>query len=367
MPLTVRTSQKQVVPIGSYTPESGQRIETVEVAVETVGTLTPEKDNAVLVCHALTGDSHAVGKEGDSGWWDGLIGPGGYIDTNRYFVITMNVLGGCDGTTGPSSVNPATGQPYGSQFPFITIRDMVHVQRLCLDRLGVSSLHAVIGGSMGGMMVLEWGVLYPDRVGKLIPIATAAALSPTAIAYNDVGRQAILSDPDFCEGDYYPGPGPVKGLSIARMMGMITYRTAELFEKRFSRNLQDYGGSQRSSESVFQIESYLRYQGRKLVNRFDANTYLRLLKAMDTHDIGRGRGGKEKALRLIQSPVLVIGIREDMLFPIQQQRELHDGLFRMNKSSRLVEISSEYGHDAFLVDFKQTGREIESFLSKDLL
>ncbi|QKG84039.1 homoserine O-acetyltransferase [Kroppenstedtia pulmonis] len=359
MPTTVRRSIQRVVPIGDYQTESGVWLKSVKVKVETAGSLNDSKDNAILICHALTGDAHAVGDEEHPGWWEGLIGPGGYVDTNRYFVITMNVLGGCNGTTGPSSVEPETGSPYGSRFPSVTIRDMVHVQNRCLDKMGVESLAAVMGGSMGGMLVLEWGILYADRVQKLIPIATAATLTPTAIAYNDVGRQAILSDPDFMGGDYYPGSGPLKGLSIARMIGMITYRTAELFEKRFSRNLQ----KSNSREPVFEIESYLRYQGNKLVNRFDANTYLCLLRAMDTHDLSRDRGSLQQALEQIRSSVLIIGIRQDRLFPIDQQREIHQSLSQLNKQSQLQEITSEYGHDAFLIEYNRFGPRIRQFLN----
>ncbi|MFC4075664.1 homoserine O-acetyltransferase MetX [Salinithrix halophila] len=369
MPITAKTStpcetKTRNLSIGSFELESGETLSSVEVAVETAGMPAPGYTNALLVCHALTGDSRTVGDESASGWWEGLIGPGGYVDTGNYFVITMNVLGGCNGTTGPKSINPITGQPYGSDFPFVSIRDMVRLQKRCLEEMGISSVRAVIGGSMGGMLVLEWGILYPKFADRLVPIATADALSPTAIAYNDIGRQAILSDPDYRGGHYYDGNGPARGLSIARMMGMITYRTSTLFEKRFSRHLQQ-GETINSLDSVFQIESYLRYQGKKLVDRFDANSYLYLLKAMDTHDIGRGRGGRSAALARIQCPVFVIGIREDILFPVHQQRELHGTLTQLGKSSKLLEVSSEYGHDAFLVEFDEIGPAIRDFLMED--
>lgn|SRR5690606_13806438 len=361
---TVNCPQKLTVPIGPLDLECGRRLKQVEIAVETAGTLSDSRDNVILVCHALTGDAHAVGDAEHPGWWDGLIGPGGYIDTNRYFVITTNVLGGCAGSTGPSSINPETGRPYGSSFPVVTIRDMVRAQRRCLEEMGISRIAAVVGGSMGGMQVLEWGILYPEAVERLIPIATSVALSPMGIAYNDIGRQAILADPDWKGGDYYPGPGPRKGLAIARMMGMVTYRTGHLFEERFSRRIQDDGPIIRL-DSLFQVESYLRYHGEKLVRRFDANSYLYLLKAMDLHDIGRGRGSVERALSRIQADVLVIGIREDILFPIREQRKIHALLQRLGKRSRLKEIESDYGHDAFLIEFDEVGPPIRRFLEEE--
>ena len=363
MATTINRLQKMTVPIGTLELECGRHLRHVEIAVETAGTLNETRDNVILVCHALTGDAHAVGDEDHPGWWDGLIGPGGYIDTNRYFVITTNVLGGCAGSTGPSSNDPDTGRPYGATFPVVTIRDMVRAQRRCLEEMGISKLAAVIGGSMGGMQALEWGILYPEMVGRLIPIATSVALSPMAIAYNDIGRQAILADPEWKGGNYYPGPGPQKGLAIARMMGMVTYRTDTLFEERFSRRIQDDGPITRL-DSMFQVESYLRYHGEKLVRRFDANSYLYLLKAMDLHDIGRGRGGVERALSRIQADVLVIGIKEDILFPIREQRKIHASLQRLGKRSRLEEIQSRYGHDAFLIEFDRMGPPIRRFLEK---
>ncbi|SFS73222.1 homoserine O-acetyltransferase MetX [Marininema halotolerans] len=350
----------QRVSIGDVPLDSGVVLPEVEVVVETAGSFSADANNAVLVCHALTGDAHAVGNEEKPGWWRGLIGPQGYINTEKWFVITMNVLGGCNGTTGPTSINPQTGKHYRSDFPYVSIRDMVRVQKRCLDVLGISYLHAIIGGSMGGMMVLEWGLLFPECVGRLVPIATASSLTPTAIAYNDIGRQAIVSDPDFKQGNYDYAQPPTKGLAIARMMGMITYRTNSLFEKRFSRALQ--AGVQEGEDSVFQIESYLRYQGRKLAERFDANSYLRLLKAMDTHDLGWGRGGVTKALRQLQCPVLVIGFQEDILFPIDQQRQLYQHIQHVHPSNQFLEMTSEYGHDAFLIEFDEWGSATRDFL-----
>jgi homoserine O-acetyltransferase len=336
--------------LGDIPLESGEVLREVEVAYQTYGTYDPEKGNAVLVCHALTGDVYAAGDGEREGWWGGLIGPGKAIDTDKYFVICSNVLGGCYGTTGPASLSPETGKPYGSSFPVVTIRDMVRTQRLLLSYLGVTRLYAVIGGSMGGMQVYEWLLEYPDMLDIAIPIATCAQMSAVGIAYNDVGRQAICSDPEWKEGNYYPGEGPRQGLSIARMVGMLTYRTAELFEERFGRNLRDHVDNPLTG-SVFEIESYLRYQGEKLVNRFDANSYLYLLKAMDTHDIGRDRGGLEQAVSRIKARVLAIGIMNDLIYPVDHQREM---VTLMQKNGVEVEfhtISSKYGHDAFLVDF----------------
>ncbi|WP_051331207.1 homoserine O-acetyltransferase MetX [Aneurinibacillus terranovensis] len=350
--------------IGEITLESGYRLKNVEVAYETYGSLNKAKDNAILVCHALTGSAHAVGDDETPGWWEGLIGPGRYVDTQKYFVISSNVLGGCSGTTGPASINPDTGVPYGSDFPVVTIRDMVRVQHDLVKSLGISQLFAVVGGSMGGMQVYEWAVMYPDMVRTIIPIATCARLSAIAIAYNDVGRQAILSDADWLNGHYYPGPGPKNGLSIARMLGMITYRTQELFELRFGRRLKD-DGSVTNFDSTFQIESYLRYQGEKLVERFDANSYLYLLKAMDSHDIGRGRGGIKSALEKIEAKVLAIAVARDLLYPDEHQQEVAMMLNNAGKTVDYHYIDSIYGHDGFLVEFVKIGPLVEEFLNRE--
>lgn len=337
---------------------------SVEVAVEIAGDFEPGRENVILICHALTGNAHAVGDETDPGWWDGLAGPGKPLDTNRYAVITMNVLGGCDGTTGPASRCPIRDRPYGSAFPLVTIRDMVRLQREVLNRLCVHRLEAVVGGSMGGMMVLEWGILYPEVSRRLIPIATSASLTSMAIAYNEIARQAIQSDPAYLDGDYYPGPGPVRGLSVARMVGMVTYRTPRLFEHRFGRKWQQ-DGPEWDKKRLSRVGSYLRHQGQKLVERFDANSYLTLLKAMDTHDIGRGRGGVRRALAHVEASVLVVGIEEDQLFPAYQQREIHRWLLAEGKRSELLIFPSDYGHDAFLVQFDRLGPPIASFLATE--
>lgn len=353
--LTSLQREAQLVNIGQFRLESGECLQEVNIAVEIVGTISPGKNNVILLCHALTGDTRAVGDSTSPGWWDGMIAEGGFIDLHRFAVVTMNVLGGCGGSTGPSSTDPETGRPYGSRFPKVTIRDMVRAQQRCLLKLGIDRLEAVIGGSMGGMQALEWAIMFPEQVKKCIPIATGATLSSLSVAYNEIGRQAIITDPMWQGGDYYPGPGPVNGLSIARMVGMVTYRTETLFEERFRKN--------RAGDNIPRgVESYLHHQGKKLVKRFDANTYLLLLHAMDTHDIGRGRGGIEEAIAGIEAEMLIIGITEDLYFPVRQQRELHEVCLKNNKRSTYLEFCSPYGHDAFLVEFDKFGYQVRGFL-----
>ncbi|SEM99996.1 homoserine O-acetyltransferase MetX [Lihuaxuella thermophila] len=353
--LTRLQREARLVNIGEFRLESGERLPEVNIAVEIAGTISPGKNNVILLCHALTGDTRAVGDSTGPGWWDGMIGEDGFIDLHRFAVVTMNVLGGCGGSTGPSSNNPETGRPYGSRFPKVTIRDMVRAQQRCLHKLGINRVEAVIGGSMGGMLALEWAILFPKQVKKCIPIATGATLSSLSIAYNEIGRQAILTDPMWQGGDYYPGPGPVNGLAIARMIGMVTYRTEKLFEERFRMKRAD-------NPVTLGVASYLHYQGKKLVNRFDANTYLLLLHAMDTHDIGRGRGGVERAIARIEAEMLTIGITEDLYFPVRQQRELHEVCLKNNKKSTYLEFGSPYGHDAFLIEFDKFGYQVREFL-----
>jgi homoserine O-acetyltransferase len=358
MMLTRAISPKNTKKIGALVLESGEELPEVEVAYEMAGNLTVEKDNVIVVCHALTGDTHSVGDERSPGWWDGLIGPGAYIDTRRYAVITMNALGGCSGSTGPSSPHPVTGTPYGSRFPQVTIRDMVKAQYTCLKQMGIDHVKAVIGGSMGGMQVLEWAVMYPGFMDACIPIATGATLSSLSMAYNEIGRRAIMQDPMWQGGDYYPDPGPLQGLSIARMVGMVTYRTEALFERRFRKPEEE--NLQENPQAM--VESYLRYQGEKLVKRFDANSYLLFLSAMDGHDLGRGRGGIEKAVDRIRARILTIGITEDLYFPVRQQRSFHQLCLNKGKKAFYHEFSSYYGHDAFLVEYEQFGPKIRQFL-----
>jgi homoserine O-acetyltransferase len=346
--------------------ESGQVLPNVTVAYETYGELNNEANNGILVCHALTGDALAAGKDenGTTGWWDDMIGPGKTFDTNKYFVLCSNVLGGCQGTTGPASINPETNKPWGMSFPVISIKDMVKVQHKLVELLGIKKLKFVAGGSMGGMQVLEWAVMYPELVENIIPIATSARLSAFGIAYNDVGRRAIIQDPDWQGGDYYPGLGPVNGLSLARMIATITYKSDESFSLRFGRNLATPAKEMFDKESCFEVESYLRYQGQKLTKRFDANCYLYLIKAMDLHDISRGIGTLEQALNRFQGKSLVVGINSDFLYPICEQRQIVTILYRLGKYVEYYEINSPYGHDAFLIEFEQMEKGLRNFVKK---
>ncbi|MBP6730009.1 MAG: homoserine O-acetyltransferase, partial [Microthrixaceae bacterium] len=353
--------------------EGGVVLPEVVAAYETWGTLDDDRSNAVLVCHALTGDSHAAGRAGEGhpteGWWDQLIGPGRAIDTNRYFVVCTNVLGGCQGTTGPASIDPRTGRPYGSTFPVVTIRDMVRVQSLLAEHLRISSWHAVVGGSMGGMQVLEWATMFPDRVGAIVAIATAAAASAQQIAWSMVGRRSILLDPAFRGGDYYdaePGGGPHAGLQLARQIAQIHYRSEAVFAERFGRRLlgNPADAGRFTLDQRFDVEGYLDYHGDKLVRRFDANSYLRLNKAMDLHDLGRGRGGIATAVGRIAVPAMIMSIGSDILYPPGQQEQLRDLLSSGPARARcgFYEIDSPDGHDGFLIEVQQISPIVEAFL-----
>ncbi len=359
--------------------EGGGMLSDITIAYETWGELTPDADNAILVCHALTGDSHAAGGlvEGHPtpGWWDGLIGPGRAIDTERYFVVCANVLGGCQGSTGPASPQPSQshlpgagepGRPYGSLFPVVSIRDMVRTQVVVANELGVRKWLSVVGGSMGGMQALEWGVMFPERVASLVPIATAAAASAQQIAWWSIGRRIIRLDPKWNGGDYYdaaPGDGPTAGMAIARMVAQVTFRTDDVFTDRFGREvvepLDGFSLWQR-----FEVERYLEYQGDKLVRRFDANSYLAMSKAMDLHDLGRGRSGVAQALSRIGVPTLTIGITSDSLYPPYQQLNIHETLSAQGTESHYFEIDSPHGHDSFLIDLDQVGASLSEFLDK---
>lgn len=354
--------------------EGGGILSDITVAYETWGELNPRGDNALLVCHALTGDSHAAGPllEGHPtpGWWDGLIGPGRALDTERYFVVCANVLGGCQGTTGPASPRPSnmegSPRPYGSSFPVVSIRDMVRTQVAVANELGVRRWLSVIGGSMGGMQVLEWGVMFPERVASLVPIAASTAASAQQIAWWSIGRRIIRLDPAWRGGDYYdaqPGDGPTTGLATARMVAQVTFRTDDVFTDRFGREvvepLDGFSLWQR-----FEVERYLEYHGDKLARRFDANSYLTVSKAMDLHDLGRGRGGIDLALSRIGVPTLTMGIKSDSLYPPYQQREIHEALVAQGTISQFVEIDSPHGHDAFLIDLDQVGDALTKFLDQ---
>ncbi len=364
--------QRQFATFGtdySFALEGGGALGPVTVAYETWGALNDDASNAILVCHALTGDSHAAGALGDghptAGWWDDLIGPGKTLDTTRYFVVCSNVLGGSQGTTGPASAAP-DGRPYASRFPVVTIRDMVRAQRHLADQLGVARWLSVIGGSMGGMQVLEWGVLYPDRVRSLVAIASTLAASAQQIAWSAVGRLAIANDPRWRNGDYYdaaPGDGPHQGLALARQIAQIHYRSEEVFADRYGRTLTQPLGDRYDAWAKFDVESYLDYHGDKLVRRFDANSYLVLNRAMDLHDLARGRGGMAAALGRIDVPVCTMSINSDTLYPPYQQHQTRDLLRRQGTPVTHVEIDSPHGHDGFLLEFDQVGAGIAKFLT----
>ena len=365
--------RRRFVPISPSRPfalEGGGLLTGAELAYETWGTLNADRSNAVLVCHALTGDSHVAGESGPAhpspGWWDELVGPGLVLDTDRLFVVCSNVLGGCQGSTGPASPDPATGRPYGSRFPVVTVRDMVRAQRRLADHLGIDQWLSIVGGSMGGMQVLEWGVLYPDRMRSLVSIASTAAASAQQIAWSAVGRGAIANDPRWRGGDYYdaePGDGPHAGLALARQIAQIHYRSEEVFADRFGRELVSPLGDRYDLWMKFQVESYLDYHGDKLVRRFDANTYLILNRAMDLHDLARGRGGLRAALRRIDVPVCTMAITTDTLYPPYQQHLLRDALSAEGVPVTHVDIDSPHGHDGFLVEAEQVGCGLGKFLA----
>jgi len=344
--------------------EAGGRIEHVSVAYETWGTLAPDASNAVLVLHALTGDSHAAGPAGPGhphpGWWHGMIGPGAPIDTDRFFVVCPNVLGGCQGTTGPAS-DAGDGRPYGSRFPRITIRDQVVVEAALADRLGIGRWHAVVGGSMGGMRALEWAVGFPERVARAVALAVGARATAEQIALCSVQIRAIRADPAWRGGDYYdaaPGEGPHHGMSIARGIGQISYRTEIEFDERFGR---DHQGDERPLEGGrYAVESYLEYQGDKLSDRFDANTYVVLSEAMNHHDVGRGRGGLAAALSRVTADVSIAGISSDRLYPLRLQYELAE---LIPTATGVTVIDSLTGHDGFLVESDAIGKVIRTALS----
>jgi homoserine O-acetyltransferase len=350
--------------------DSGESLPEVVVAYESWGDLDESGTNAILVCHALTGDSHAAGPAGpghpEKGWWDDLIGPGRALDTDRYFVVCANTLGGCQGTTGPSSIDPRTDRHYGSTFPIVTMRDMVVMQAGLADALGVRSWLTVIGGSMGGMYALEWPLMYPERVRSVIPLATNAAASSLQIAWSAVGRLALANDPNFHDGDYYEaedGKGPWMGLAVARQIAQVTYRTGAVFQRRFGRDLYD-PENEFDRWGRFQMESYLDHHGQKLVRRFDANSYLVLNRAMDLHDVGRDRGGVDAALAGLRVPVLTASITSDALYPPHEQEHLEETINAGGGDCRRVIINSPEGHDGFLLEHEKLGAHITEFLDE---
>jgi homoserine O-acetyltransferase/O-succinyltransferase len=346
--------------------DSGATLAPVEVAYETYGELNARKTNAILIQHAFSGDAHAAGishETGKPGWWDNMIGPGKAFDTNKYFVICSNVLGGCRGSTGPSSINPATGCPYAMAFPVITIGDMVRLQKMLLDWFGIERLLSVCGGSMGGMQALDWAVSYPDRVVSAIPIACTTRHSAQQIAFNEVGRQAIMADPDWNEGNYYQCKLPARGLAVARMVGHITYMSDDSMREKFGRRLRGKDNFSYAFEVDFEVESYLRYRGSEFVNRFDANSYLYITKAMDYFDLVNGYGSLAAAFESAQARFLVISFSSDWLYPSYQSQEIVRALRARNCDVAYVELQSNYGHDAFLVDVAEQTDLIRGFLA----
>jgi len=349
--------------------ESGRALGPITVAYETYGTLSERKDNAILVCHALSGDAHVAGfhseKDARAGWWDVLIGPGKALDTDRYFVVCANVLGGCGGTTGPASLDPASGERYGTGFPIVTIADMVNVQALLLDRLGIPKLLAAIGGSMGGMQVLQWAVAYPERLHLAIPIACAAYQPTQGVAFNEVGRQAIMADPSWNLGDFY-GQGrkrPDKGLAVARMLGHITYLSDQAMRDKFGRRPQEARDYTFTFSADFEVEKYLRHQGVSFTGRFDANSYLYITKAIDYFDLARGCKSLADALRGSRSRFLVMAFSSDWLHPPYQLKEIVSALRASHRHVTYYEVATHYGHDAFLLEREKMEGVIAAFLN----
>jgi len=348
--------------------DAGVELSPFQIAYQTYGTLNANRSNAVLVCHALTGDQHVHNKHpltGKGGWWDSLIGPGKPIDTERYFVICQNVVGACMGTSGPASTNPDTGKPWGLEFPVITIRDMVRAQAMLLDHLGIDQLFSVVGGSMGGMQVLQWAASYPERVFSAMPIATAARHSAQNIAFNEVGRQAIMADPDWRGGNYAStGNNPSKGLAVARMAAHITYLSEAALQRKFGRLLQDREAVSFGFDADFQIESYLRHQGMTFVDRFDANSYLYITRAMDYFDLAADYGGVlAEAFRDSKTRFCLVSFTSDWLFPTSENKRIAHALNAAGANVSFVEIASDRGHDAFLLDEPELFDTIRGFLS----
>ncbi len=345
--------------------ESGERFGPVVLAFETYGTLNKEKSNAILITHALSGDAHAAGLHKDQdnlGWWDALIGPGKAFDTEKYFVICSNVLGGCKGSTGPSCINPKTGRSYALDFPLITINDIVNAQKRLVNHLGIEKLLSVVGGSMGGQQVLSWLVNYPRSLCSAVPIATTIKHSPQQIAFNEVGRQAIMADEHWKSGNYYGGVSPAKGLAVARMIGHITYMSDVSMAEKFGRAKKEAGEPFKFTAD-FEVEGYLRYRGDNFVKRFDANSYLYITKAMDNFDASGFRLFQE-VLRGNKAKVLIIAFKSDWLYPAYQSKEIVKACKLAGVETTYCEVDSSYGHDAFLLEVKEETHLIEHFLKK---
>jgi homoserine O-acetyltransferase len=371
-----------------FTFKNGQQLDGLTLRYETYGTLSATRDNAVLICHALSGNHHCAGWNSPTdkkpGWWNNLIGPGKAVDTRRFFVVCANVPGGCSGSSGPSSTNPATGEPYGLRFPALTILDMVRAQKLLLDHLGIAELHTVIGGSMGGMTAMLFAIEFPRFTRRLLAMATTAREGAQAIAFNEVGRQAIMQDPGWNNGDYTRDGGPRVGLAIARMMAHITYLSDASMDRKFGRRtiqsrakspqlsaeLPPAAGGQPSIAAAadfnlqFEVESYLRHQGQTFINRFDANSYLYITRALDQFDLDHAYGSLEQAFAPVQAESLVVGFTSDWLFPPEQNRAIAIALLRAGKRASYAELSTDLGHDSFLLESDELYALIRGFLDR---
>jgi homoserine O-acetyltransferase len=383
---TIRTQQLDLP--GPLRLDSGKALASVRIAYETYGTLAPAKDNVILVCHALSGDAHAAGWSDDPtapttvdglgaaergksglGWWDGMIGPGKAFDTDRYFVVCTNLIGSCRGSTGPGSIDPATGRAYGGSFPVLTVGDMVRAQRAFLRELGIERLRAASGGSLGGMQALEWAVAYPDAVRAIVPIASTARLGTQGVAWNAIARNAITSDPDWQGGNYYGrGRAPDAGIRIARMVGHITYLSAHAVREKFGRRFQR-GGDEPLYELAapdFEVESYLRYQADAFAARFDANAYLYISRALTYFDLGRtyGQGSLDRALARVRAATLLLSFSSDWLYPPRDSEDIAAALRGNGKDVRHAIIQADYGHDSFLLEEAEMTREVTAFLDR---
>ena len=346
--------------------ECGRKLGPITLAYETYGEMNQDKSNCILIVHALSADAHVAGRnhpdDPKAGWWDNMVGPGKAFDTQKYCVICSNIIGGCKGSTGPNSINPATGKPYALDFPMVTVPDMVRTQKALIDYLGIKQLMCVVGGSMGGMQVLEWAVRYPDCVKLAMPIATTARQSAQAIAFDAVGRHAIMADPNWNNGNYYGGPAPSRGLGIARMIGHITYLSYKSMHQKFGRDLQDKAVPDYDFVTEFQVESYLNYKGESFVERFDANSYLYISKAMDYFDLTQPSGDLRKELAGVKAAFLVVSFSSDWLFPSYMSKEIVSALRRNNVDVSYAEIQSDYGHDAFLLEVDTLSQLVINFL-----
>lgn len=356
-------------PPDEFVLESGKKLGPITLAYETYGELNENRTNAILLFHALSGDSHAAGKYSEAdkktGWWDNLVGPGKAFDTDKFFVLCSNVIGGCQGSTGPSSINPQTGKPYGMSFPIITIRDMVTAQTHLLDNLGIKKVFAAAGGSMGGMQVLRFAVSYPDRIEVAIPIATSAKSSPQSMGFSEVGRRAVMSDPNFNGGDYYGKEIPRNGLALARMVGHITYLSDESMQEKFGRKLRNKEKPSFKFDVDFEVQSYLRHKGDTFVDRFDPNSYLYITKAIDYFDLPIETGSLVKTFEKVKASHLVISFSADWLYPSYQSKEIVRALMLNGVDVTYCEIDSNYGHDAFLLDEGEISIVIKNYLDNN--